>query len=108
MIGEAVSAMAVRRGRGDHMPAIVVQIDGEAGQARFAAVPDAAAIVVVKHRTGDRHFEKEDVALQVRDVGVVLDDLSQPGRLPDQPHFLSGELLVEVKEAGSAWNNNYP
>src|SRR5207253_2264880 len=75
LLGEVVFAVDVRRGRGDHGPGVIHEIDGEPGQGRVTGGPDAAAVGVKEHGPGDLQPVEEDVALQVGDAGVVGDDL---------------------------------
>src|SRR5207244_3888828 len=74
IVVEAVAALAVGRGRGQHVAARVLQLHGDAGQSLWHGTAMAALADSGRHGPADRCLEEEGVALQVGDAGVAFDD----------------------------------
>ena len=99
LIGEAISAILIRDRCGNHDPGVVVHVDSDPGQSRLSEISNAVVVDIIEDNAGDLLLHIEDIALQVGDSGVALDDLGQGGRLHKQLHLLESETLVEEEEA---------
>jgi prepilin-type N-terminal cleavage/methylation domain-containing protein len=92
--------VTVGRGCRDYVSTGIVQIDSNPWNARLFASPwKTVMVAIIENHPTNRFLEEKDIALQVCDVGVGLDDHCQGIALPEEFGFAGSEKLVQINKA---------